>query len=449
LSDDGRSDDASNETARPIAGRLGLAPDARALARIAVYFANFGLSKAVAYLAPLALAAYLDGSSYGIIEYAWSWSALVATLLTLGIPAAIPQLSLLRRPVPVSDIMTLCVAGPGALLTAAAVIAAAVAHAPAQAIVLSACTIALAQVTLSSYSRTFSHRNLALWFEGLSIYGMAVVALGLALTGLTGFVPLGILATVVAVLLVITALTLFARLKQAELMARLQSAVRIGLPLLAFTLSSIWASVSGRVYIGAFFPIEDLSVYSVDFRIASAMLIVHSIVATGLFARLYSMSSRLYDRFLSLYLAAIALLAVAMIAAFPFLFGYFRFRSIGTDNIQAAINLFPIVMMQVYAWGAWASLEMRLARTRRSAPAAQKTIVLMIAIAAVLVSLGMQGLLTLRLCAILVALQMSGGVAIQLWTLWRRGAKMPRTTAAIIFGVFVICLCGFATAGPA
>jgi O-antigen/teichoic acid export membrane protein len=410
------------------------------------YFTNFGLSKAAAYLAPLVLAAYLSGSSYGIIEYAWSWSALIATLLTLGIPGAIPQLSLLRRPVPVADIMALCVAVPGALLTAAAVIAMAVANSPAQAVVLSACTIALAQIALTSYSRTFSHRNPSLWFEGLSIYGMAIIALGLALIGPAGVMPLGIASTLVAAIFVIAALTLFARLRQTELMIRLRSAAGIGLPLLAFTLSSIWASVCGRVYIGAFLGSADLSVYSVDFRIASALLIVHSIIATGLFARLYSMPSRQYDRFLSIYLAAIALLAVVLIATFPILVGTFRFRSIGADNIQAAISLFPIVMLQVYAWGAWASLEMRLARTRRSATAAWRAISLMAAIAAVTVGLGMLGHLSLRAGTILVTLQMLGGVVIQLRTLWRRGAKMPRTIAAILFGVMSISLLAVATA---
>ncbi|WP_157676343.1 oligosaccharide flippase family protein [Afipia sp. GAS231] len=330
--------------------------------------------------------------------------------------------------------------GPGLLLTTAAVIVMLVAKSPAQAVVLSACTIALAQITLSSYSRTFSHRNLALWFEGLSIFGIAVVALCLALTGTAGLLPLAIVSALVAVVFVIGALALFARLRQTELTTRLRSAARIGLPLLAFTLSSIWASVCGRVYIGAFLGTEDLSVYSVDFRVASALLIVHSVIATGLFARLYSMPSRQYDRLLSYYLAAIALVAVAMIGVFPLVVGTFRFRSIGTDNINAAIQLFPIVMLQVYAWGAWASLEMRLARTRRSSPAARKTITLMLAIAAILAGLGTQGLLTLTLCTFLVALQMLGGVAVQLWTLWRRGAKMPFSAIVFAFGAVVIAL---------
>jgi O-antigen/teichoic acid export membrane protein len=442
LSRDDRSD-TLHEVARAATGRLGGVANARTLARVAVYFANFGSSKAAAYLAPLVLAAYLDSSSYGIIEYAWSWSALTATLLTFGIPSAIPQLSLLRRPVPVADIMALCVAVPGTVLTAAAVVALIVARSPALAVVLAACVIALAQIVLTSYSRTFSHRNPALWFEGLSIYGMAVIALGLALIGPAGLLPLGIVSALVAAIFVIAALTLFSRLRRTKLTVRLRSAARIGLPLLAFTLSSIWASVCGRIYVGAFLGIDDLSVYSVDFRIASALLIVHSIIATGLFARLYGMPSRQYDRFLSIYLAAIALLAVAMIAAFPVLIGAFRFRSIGTDNIHTAVNLFPIVMLQVYAWGAWAALEMRLARTRRSAPAAWRAMILMAAVAAVTVGLGMQGQLSLRVCTILVTVQMLGGVAIQLRTLWRRGAKMPRTMAALSLGGVVICICGW------
>jgi hypothetical protein len=323
-----------------------------------------------------------------------------------------------------------------------------VAHSPSQAVVLSACTIALAQVALTSHSRTFSHRNLALWFEGLSTYGLAAVALSLALIGLTGLFSLGILSTLVAAVFVIVAWTLFARLERPELIVRLRRAIGMGLPLLAFTLSSVWAAVCGRIYIGAFLSIEDLSVYSLDSRVASALLIVHSMIATGLFARLYSMPSRRYDRFLSIYLAAIALIAVAMIASFPVVISYFRFRSVEIGNIAPAVGLFPIVILHVYAWGAWASLEMRLARTRRSAPAARRTIVLMIAIAALLVGLGTQGMLSLRLCAILVAVQMLGGVVIQLWTLWRRGARMPRTTAAIAFGAILISLYGWSIQPP-
>jgi O-antigen/teichoic acid export membrane protein len=433
------------QAAQRIDGPLGTIGSARTLRRLALYFSNFGLSKAIAYLAPLVLAARLDSSSYGIIEYAWSWSALVATLLTLGIPAAVPQLTLLRRPVPVADIMAACVAAPGLVLTVAATAALLLLHEPAHAVVLSACTIALAQVTLSSYSRTFSYRNLAPWFEGLSIYGMAVIALCLVLAGVTGSLPLGILSTIISAVFVIAALILFARLRQPEWVKRLQDASRLGLPLLAFTMSSIWASVCGRVYVGAFLPIEDLSIYSVNFRLASALLVIHSIIATGLFAHLYRMPSRQYDRFLGLYLLGLAILAVVLVTLFPPFIEHVRFRSIEVGNIRTAVSLFPIVMLQVYAWGAWASLELRLARTRRSAPAARRAVVLMLAIAAICTGLGFAGLLTLRLCATLVALQMLGGVAIQLRTLWRRGAKMPRSLAAIAFGSLLIGACGWLT----
>jgi O-antigen/teichoic acid export membrane protein len=433
----------SPNVGQSVQGGFGRISGGNALIRIMIYFTNFGLSKAAAYLAPLLLATRLDTSSYGIIEYAWSWSALVATLLTIGIPAAIPQLSLLRRSLPVADIITLCVVGPGAVLTTAAAIAAFALHAPTQAVVLSACTIALAQIALTSYTRTFSHRNLAPWFESISICGMAVISLCLALIGLSGIAPLGAASAVVSALVVVSALALFARVKGAELKNRIQSAVRIGLPLLTFTLASIWATVSGRIYVGAFLSIEDLSIYSVDFRVASALLIVHSVVATGLFARLYRMRSRSYDRFISYYLAAIAIIAAAMITAFPLMVGYIHFRSIAAEHMQAMVSLFPVLMLQVYAWGAWASLELRLARTRRSAPAALRAVLLMAGIATLVVALGALGMLSLRLCAILIALQMLGGVAIQFSTLWRRGAKMPRSATAVAFGAALISVVGW------
>jgi O-antigen/teichoic acid export membrane protein len=326
-------------------------------------------------------------------------------------------------------------------MTSAAFIITAMTHAPGRAVVLSACVIALAQITLSSYARTFSHRNLALWFEGLSIYGMAVASLSLALLGLTGLSPLAILSSVVAAIFVTIALTLFARLKQADLVARLHSAVQIGLPLLAFTLSSIWASISGRIYIGAFLSIQDLSVYSVAFRVASAILVAHSVIGTGLFARLYNMRTRLYDRWLSLYLVGLGVLAVLMVPLFPVLLAHIGFRSIGPEQVPLAITLFPIVVLQVYAWGAWASLEMRLARAGRSGPAAKKAIILIAGIAIVVAGLRLTGVLTVNLCAGLMAAQMLGGVAIQFHILWRRGMKMRLSAIAFASTSLAIALC--------
>jgi hypothetical protein len=100
-------------------------------------------------------------------------------------------------------------------------------------------------------------------------------------------------------------------------------------------------------------------------------------------------------------------------------------------------------MLQAYGWSAWASLELRLARTRRSAPAARRTIVLMVIVGALVAGLGIHERLSLHLCAILVALQMLGGVAIQLFTLWRRGAKMPRSATAFAFGSVLISVVGW------
>jgi hypothetical protein len=406
--------------------------------RIGTYLANFGLAKTAAYFGPLLLAAVLDGTTYGSIEYAWSYAALIATVVTAGIPAAVPQLSLLRRPVPVADILMLCVAAPGAALTAAASATLLLKGSAQAALILAACCIALAQIALAAYCRTFSHRNLALWFETLLIYVIAVIALGLALIGHAAPQPLAIATTAVAAAIVIVALTLFARMRQPDIKSRTVSSIGVGLPLLAFTLLSIWASVSGRVYLGAFLTIEDVSVYSVDFRIASVLLVVHSIIATALFARLYNMPTRLYDRFLSLYLAGIGLSALLLILLFPRLAAHINFRSIGPENLPVATSLFPVIMLQVYAWGGWASLEMRLARSRRSALAAWRTIFLMAGIAVLVTGLGIEGLLTLKLCASLTALQMLGGVAIQFLTLWWRGLKMPLSATAFAVGAIVI-----------
>jgi hypothetical protein len=73
--------------------------------------------------------------------------------------------------------------------------------------------------------------------------------------------------------------------------------------------------------------------------------------------------------------------------------------------MQAVARLFPVLMPQIYARAPGASLG--LERTGRSAPAVRRAIVLMAV--RFVADLGIQGMLSLRLCAILIALQMLGG----------------------------------------
>jgi hypothetical protein len=423
-------------TVHILAGRYG--------ARAGIYLVNFGLAKAAAFLGPLLLARMLASDLYGGIEFSWSTGALAATVLSAGIPAALPQLLLLRRPIAATDIMAAAVALPGALGLGLILLLMPTGGAPAATLAVSCTILALAQLCASSYARTRSYRNWALWLESLATH---VVVLAALLAGWREGASIGDVAfatACAAALLTLASALLALRFRAADFMARLRAAMRLGLPLLIYSLCSIWMVVSGRIYLGATLGAQDLAAFSVSFRIGSAILIVHAILATALFARLYRLHARQYDRYLGVYQALISAACIVLVLIYPTILDRLALRAIDPLEQTQAIGIFPIVMLQIFGWNAWATLEMRVARARRGLQASWRTLIVFALFAMLVAGLHWMNVLTLRGTAWLVAAQMAAGVAIQMYVLWRRGLKMPRTATSLALGAAAILAVGWA-----
>jgi hypothetical protein len=218
---------------------------------------------------------------------------------------------------------------------------------------------------------------------------------------------------------------------QPKIFDRLQTALQTGLPLLAYSLCSVWAAMSPRIYLGALLPAIDVAMFSICFRVGSSILLLHTVLATGLFASLYRMQTRRYDQFASVYLIGIGVVCVLLVLVFPLLIRAFELRAIPTEQVPATIHLFRIVMLLIFAWQSWAILEMRIARVRRASQAAWRMAALFGVLATAIGLLAFTGSLTVDRMAWLAVLQMLGGCAIQAYVLWRRGAKMPLTIASM------------------
>jgi O-antigen/teichoic acid export membrane protein len=413
-------------------------------ARASIYLAHFGFAKAAAFLGPLLLARMLDPDLYGGIEFSWSTSALAATVLSAGIPAALPQLLLLRRPIAAMDIMAAAVLLPGAAALGLILLLALAGSPPAATLVVSCTVLALAQLCASSYSRTRSHRNSALWLEGLATHVVVLVALGAGWRGGASIRDIAAGTTCAAALLTVGSAVIVFRFRAADFIKRLRVAIRLGLPLLVYSLCSIWIVVSGRVYLGATLDAPDLAAYAVSFRIGSAVLIVQAILATALFARLYRLDARRYDRYLGAYLILIAMLGVLLVLLYPLILDRLALHAIDQHGRSESISIFPIVMLQIFGWNAWALLELRVARARRGAQAAWRTLPIFALFALLIAGLFWMNELTLRGTAWLVAAQMAAGVAVQLYVLWRRGLKMSLTASSLSVGAIGILAVGWA-----
>ena len=405
--------------------------------RAVVFLANFGLSRTLSFLGPLVLAALLAPEIYGTIELAISVALFAAMVLGLGIPLAVPQLSLLRRQVPVADLLALVTIGNGlVLLVAAGVLYAG--YSPAGSLICLASIVAVAQGVLTVYFRTFSWRNSAIWASSLALIG----ALAIGVIGyLTGHAELGMLNAGYAALglaTILLACVIVWRARAPDLGDRLRLALRTGLPMLAFALASVWLAVSGRVLIGSLLSAHAVALYAFDFRIASLVLILHGILATGLFSRMYTMRTRPYDRFASTYLSCVAVICLLLIAAYPIALPHLPTRAIPPDQRDLAISIFPVVVLQIFATNVTASLELRLNRARLSQRGSIAAGVVAVCGFASITGLHLAGNLSLPLAAGLLAAQMVVLAAAQLFILARKGLVMPRTSAACAFSFAVL-----------
>jgi O-antigen/teichoic acid export membrane protein len=398
--------------------------------KVAFFLGNFLVGRGVAFVGPLLLAATLPSEVYGRIEFSWSVSALIAMLIGAGAPLALPQLVLRQRPLSMLDILALSIAIPGALCLLGALGLLAFADV-ATALVLATITLCLAQATLSSYSRTFQYRNWAIWLDSLHIHG--VVAVGILAVafhrGTVGAIAAGL--SLLASALVIASAFAFVRLRQQDLVSRIILVVSSGLPLLAYTLCVIWTVSSARIYIGATLSVHEVAIYSLCFRVASLLLVIHSVVGYAIFPRIYTSRTRKFDRFFSYYQIAMAVLSVAMMVGFRFALDLAG-PSLKLHFLPDAVPYFSIVMLQVFAWNVSAILEMRISRARRAASAAVGTLVVGVVVAAIVAALFWTGTLTLWLVATVCAVQTIGVVAVQLFVLWKRGLKMPRTCLTLL-----------------
>jgi hypothetical protein len=433
-----------NAGAGPAEFRLSdLGPLLRRNGRIAVLFlANFIVAKGFAYFGPLFIASVVDTSVYGAVETALAASGFAATFLCIGVSAATPQQMLILKDRPVKDLLAASVAWSVALGLVAALGNAGAGGNPIWTLAAVFIAGAAIQQALTAYLRTASHRNLAVWTDNAATHAVVIVVAILLLMRDRSLPALIVASAFVAAAALALSLLVAWRTNAPAFRERLREAVWIGFPLVLSSMFSAWLTASGRVLMAGYLSAADAAHYALAFRVAGLMVVVHQIVGTGLFARLFGLSSAQFDRLASWYILAMAcagvIVALVISLALP---PGLHFGHISSAVIMAARTLFPAVMAQMLFILVYAGLELRITRSTIAHRLLLPYVVTAILVVGAVQGLSLLHMLSARGLACMLILQTILGIAIQFTVLWRHGEKLPqliRTCVGLCAGAAVL-----------
>ncbi len=396
----------------------------------ALFLLAFALGKGSAFFGPLLLSQIMSIQDYGTAELGLSVGVVGAQILSLGVPGAIPQLVLIRKEGHVLDLLFFVTASIGLIgLGAAAII-----YAASGQLLYVFAGIAVAgagaQVAASVYYRSMGRRFGILVADNLALYVFMIV--GAVVFVALGRVPLWAIILgcgAVAAGFTLFALAGLARTIRPRFLAAHVDARKMGFFMMVNSLVYFAIVSSSRILVGWFLSVEAVSVYSVCLRVAGAIFLVHQLITTVYFKKLYEAPADWFDRYY-LKLLAITMAGAAMILAGFELFGD-RLLPGWAAYFPEMSRVLPIVCMQTIWWVSLAQVEMRINRALISRQATMWLLVCAGLMLAVMAAFHALGLLTLPVAALVFAGTLFLALHAQLALLWRHGVRLPRMRIAL------------------
>lgn len=393
----------------------------------------FGVLKGVSYASPLVLGNVLPRATYGGIEYALSAGTVVAGLLALGLPAAIPYLLLRRQD---ARFQALFRAHRRVALGIAAVgLACAWATSGAAwTLALSVSGLATAQLTAIAEARS-AGANVAALVHEASLY-LWLAALVVARVTFPDVDPMSLIqATLTLTVGMLWAWELARPVPREGSVGDLgwgeaiRQTLAIGAPTLVAGFLVGLVTSGGRLLIGRVAGVEAVADYSQVFRVAGGLLIVHQIGQATMFRQMYVADGQDLDRRHSAILGLVVLGGASLVAvvASPLANALPAFAA----AVARAPALPPLLCAHVVLWIASALNEAVVYREQ----ATRIATLLVFGWLAVLVA--GTALLSWRHAASLTALvslqlaALGGHVASQYLLLSRRGVALPKAAALI------------------
>lgn len=411
-----------------------------ALATI-IFFANFLVAKICIYGAPLAIAAIATGPVYGAIELAQSFGLLITSFL-IGAPlAGITQVYLVKGEANVFDQLSILSAVFSALTLVVFALAWAVGFKSNILLVIAAFASTVIHNVAGTWFRMRGARNLTAWVDGtalllsLLMVGMAIMLAGDARAELvtTGYL-------ILAAVLTIASLFVFARTVTPGWMTRLIASTRIGIPMVIVGTMATWLGVGGRMTVGLL-DATNVAAYGVAFRIAGLALGLHQLAATGLFAVLYRAKTRRADSIIALFLAGVCFIVFCIGFLGQIIIENFRFEALDNNGRIVFVQILPIVCLQTFYWIGYAMTQLRINRSRLAGKSIIPTAAIMLGGIAIIFGASFFFNIGISALCWMIALHAAAFFALNMYMLSKVG-KMPhsKVTAVGILGGIALTL---------
>jgi len=322
----------------------------------------FAAAKATVFFLPLMLARSWNLRDYGLFEYSLAWGTLLAVPLGVGLGGAIPYF-LLQRAKP----RYLAAFQLHALLTGAVLVLLTISYEvfgfpiPAY-LVLFIAGVSVIQGIISTLYKVWDSPERASVVESGIYAALFLVAAPLAVVGRSlNFRLLFVTLNLYAFLLLIVSLKGFWPVRHwRHRFARYGHAIRFGFPVVLTSACIVFLAASTRLLAGKFLSVEQVGVYSFYYRLTVPVILVHNLLTTIYFRKLYQSEERSLDTYFSSILLAVFTLGVFLFLTVPAIGrGYFTLlRNLNGEHLA----VYWVLVVQMVFWTAVAQSEAILYR---------------------------------------------------------------------------------------
>lgn len=397
------------------------------LGRLAFLIAFVGF-KVVALFGMLWLARVASPDVFGGIELALSVGLIVVGVGLLGVPGGVTRMALALDEPLIGDHLSfaaLCIAGPA---TAAAILGLIIGAPPIAVLIPAVCAVTSFQSSGTTFARIRARPMLNSFIDPLPVLSILAIAGGLWAAGRLTLPSLALGVTILASVLSTALLIGFVRNRRPDFFAAYRRALGISLPLLALSGVAMIVGAGLRPLLGVRFSLADLALYSLCFRLCAPSMLMHQILGTAFFARIYKATDRNFDRIAAGLMAACVVTVVAVWLALPLLV-----ELVFPTYVPALAGLtvlFPMVGLQVVYWILIAFLEMKVGR---HAVATGASVVGYVIFGAFAVAFSALPVDTLLRATLLFDIALAAFAISQLVLLHRRAVKLPLIWGAVPF----------------
>ncbi len=403
---------------------------------------GFVAAKAAVLLLPLMLSKIWSLRDYGMFEYAVAWGGLLAVPLGVGTTGAVPYFLLQRRKPKYQGAFGLhsLLIGLSLLLTTAAYVM--LGFNPTTYAVLLVTGILVVQgIRAMVYKVENAPVRASLMESGIYVV-LLLFAASLASIGTRLNLRFFLIAlNLYALLLVATSVQRsFWDGAWRNHIRRYRRAITFGVPIVFTSAAIIFLVSSSRLLAGKLFSLEAVGTYSFFLRISSPVVLVHNLLTTIYFRKLYQSGAKALDLYFSLILFGVFVLGILLFLVVPPLLGpHFPLLH---DLHGSSLSIYFLLSIQMVFWIGIALAEAIIYRQNRANEFTRVLAGMIVMLLAATGVLKLSGLLTLLRLAQLQMGAMFLAFLAQIFILRRSGVPLIRTPAiaAVIIAVYLVCL---------